>query len=446
VTLLLRNPRHTRAASQVFIEATTSYHDLPVLSKGAVTTCSHESPDFEGNPSMPLQSSDPSQVLASECQPVGAGIFEMEDGVRAPLLVRVWDKTKVWQNSPVPGARNHLYFHLEPAVDLGPSHVIVISGLTGTVTPTAPSVSNDCTSNVHDVASCTPVVSRVKLSNLWPPVLGKQVTATACGNTWQTTCALSGAHWTMESGTLKLTVENNKVMAKGQAFVFSMQIQNGLTPQAPPTVSIALVPSSRGEGFTSAATTMESAAGYSDTRALYLVQPVRLEVHVGCSVLVELQAREGSRRYTTAILPVNEAHGAEAKALAARAHAEAAAAVASASKVAARAAILAAAAALEAESELASVRESASSTPFPLPAGAILSEETCLDYADIGAASATGSHASTDGIGGCIAPSHTLSWTPSREQWGLEAQACFLASTQSAINKALCFHIVGDKP
>ena len=145
-------------------------------------------------------------------------------------------------------------------------------------------------------------------------------------------------------------------------------------------------------------------------------------------------------------MPLNEADGAEAKALAARALARAAAAVASSPKAAAYAAILAAAAASEAESELASERKNASNTPFPLPAGAVLSKETCLDYADIGATSATGSHASTDGIVCCIAPSHTLSWTPSRKQWGLVAQACLLASTQSAVNKALCFHIVGEKP
>ena len=52
---------------------------------------------------------------------------------------------------------------------------------------------------------------------------------------------------------------------------------------------------------------MGKAAWYSDTRALYILRPVPVHVHVGCPCKITLRASEGSDLYTSVIAPVDPA-------------------------------------------------------------------------------------------------------------------------------------------
>jgi hypothetical protein len=105
-----------------------------------------------------------------------------------------------------------LFFHLQPSVNIEAGHRIVITGLTGSNTPSAPSFFYKCPdstgaaeSDTHardtpsgraTTAACSPEVLNVALTNIAPPeprLVGgggltstSELTATACGDAWQT--------------------------------------------------------------------------------------------------------------------------------------------------------------------------------------------------------------------------------------------------------------------
>jgi hypothetical protein len=119
---------------------------------------------------------------------------------------------QVWPETAVPGAANKLFFHLQPSLNIEAGHRIVITGLTGSNTPSAPSFFYKCPDSTGaaepdthtrdkpsgraTTAACSPKVLSVTLTNIAPPeprfVRGggltstSELTATACGDAWQT--------------------------------------------------------------------------------------------------------------------------------------------------------------------------------------------------------------------------------------------------------------------
>ena len=277
--------------------------------------------------------------------------FEPGPALMAPLRVRLWDVTKAWQDVPFPGAANKIYFHLQPAVEIPAGHTVVVRGLAGVDLATAPSVSYNCPPapplgpmNSADSNKaggrgaampaaerpCVTEVSPVKLDNISPSGEAGQVTATECGDdrSWQRQCVLSQAQWSKPAASLTLTTQEGTAMQRGTPYIFAMHVTNGMAPQLPPKITIEV--SSVG-GFSASAEEMGAAPGYSDARALYIVDPIPVAAHVGCHVELPLRVREGAGLYTVSIEQVYATEEEDMAAAAAAAAAEVAAHSASSS-------------------------------------------------------------------------------------------------------------------
>lgn len=179
---------------------------------------------------------------------------------------------------------------------------------------------------------------------------------------------------------------------------------------------------------------MDRAAWYSDTRALYILRPIPVQVHVGCPLEMTLRTREASDLYTTVISPVDAAAPARREAAAAAVEAERARKRAGASVAAATAAKVAAGAASAAALAASLERGAADAleTSFPLPSGAHLGDASCRHSPP------SNSFVASTGIGGCTVVERQIRWTASKLQWGLRLQACFRAKTLSAHTLGLC--------
>jgi len=232
-------------------------------------------------------------------------------------------------------------------------------------------------------------------------------------------------------------------LKKGSAYVFSITVTNGRTPQPPPPVFVSVISPTQGvgaalvPGISSAAQRMGAAASYSDTRALFILTPVDLAAHVGCRVELRFRVREGRSLYTTTITTVNPAEEAIEAAAAAAASAALASSKAVASKAAAAVAALEEETAIAVAAAAATARQQADAvgTSFPLPPGAVLGEAICRHYPD------PSTVVKGPGIGGCTEEDRTLVWTPGRELWGLNSIACFRGGLSESLLVSLPTHL-----
>jgi hypothetical protein len=92
VVLATRNSRQTQPPSNPFVEAETSYLDLPVLSRRRTKHCPQGQPSTQD----PLA---PAAPVSAACELSGEELMEAAIGTKAPLLVRVWERTEVRGNT-----------------------------------------------------------------------------------------------------------------------------------------------------------------------------------------------------------------------------------------------------------------------------------------------------------------------------------------------------------
>ena len=91
ITLLTRNPHHTKPPASVYVESGTEYLGQAVKSISPATRCPQNPPPIAD----PMSPADTSVTDASSCQQPGAEDLKSAPSVSAPLFVRIWEKVRV---------------------------------------------------------------------------------------------------------------------------------------------------------------------------------------------------------------------------------------------------------------------------------------------------------------------------------------------------------------
>ena len=91
ITLLTRNPHHTKPPASVYVESGTEYLGQEVKSISRATRCPQNPPPIAD----PMSPAADAVTDASSCQQPGAEDLESAPAVSAPLFVRIWEKVRV---------------------------------------------------------------------------------------------------------------------------------------------------------------------------------------------------------------------------------------------------------------------------------------------------------------------------------------------------------------